>query len=113
MGRVTTLGSPNVVSQLKRRKKSPKGTVSIQVFKERLRLCWSYQGKRFFLYLGLPDGKTNRIIAEGKARQIEGDIATKNFDVTLVKYKPAQQVSHSVRVGELFEKFTVDRCQSF
>jgi hypothetical protein len=74
-------------SQLERRKKAPKGTVSVQVFKERLRLCWSYRGKRYFLYLGLPDGKMNRIVAEGKARQIEGDIATGNFDCTLRDFK--------------------------
>ena len=42
------------------RKKAAKGTVVIQVFKERLRLCWSYLGKRYFLYIGLPDSKLNR-----------------------------------------------------
>ena len=42
------------------RKKAAKGTVVIQVFKERHRLCWSYLGKRYYLYIGLPDSKLNR-----------------------------------------------------
>jgi integrase len=77
------------VSQPK--KKAPKGTVSVQVFKDRLRLCWSYCGKRYFLYIGLPDSKVNQVIAEQKARQIEGDMATANFDPSLRKYKPEYQ----------------------
>ncbi len=57
-------------SQSKSRKKAAKGTVVVQVFKERLRLCWSYLGKRYFLSIGLPNSKVNRIVAEQKARQI-------------------------------------------
>jgi len=78
MGQVSGVQSQSAVSQsqstadqLRKRQKAPKGTVSVQVFKGRLRLCWSYLGKRYFLYLGLPDGKTNRIAAKGKAKQIE------------------------------------------
>jgi integrase len=71
-----------------RRKKAAKGTVVVQVFKERLRLCWSYLGKRYFLYIGLPDSKVNRVVADQKARWIEGDMATGNFDLSLKKYKP-------------------------
>lgn len=40
----------NSVSQFQPRKKAAKGTVVVQVFKERLRLCWSYLGKRYYLY---------------------------------------------------------------
>ncbi|MFM7450074.1 MAG: tyrosine-type recombinase/integrase [Leptolyngbyaceae cyanobacterium] len=105
MGQMMLQQSQKSVSQSEKRKKAPKGTVAVQVFKERLRLCWSYQGKRYFLYLGMPDGKTNRIVAEGKAKQIEGDIATGNFDCTLMKYKPPQPVSSALKVVELFEKF--------
>lgn len=100
-----SLALPPTVSQLKKRKKSPKGTVSVQVFKGRLRLCWSFQRQRYFLYLELPEGKTNRIVAEGKAKQIEGDMATGNFDRTLAKYKPQQRVSSSLKAVDLFEKF--------
>lgn len=63
------------------RKKAPKGTVVVQVFRERLRLCWSYLGKRYFLYIRLPDSRVNRMVAESKARVIEGDLATGNFDL--------------------------------
>ncbi|PSB26220.1 Arm DNA-binding domain-containing protein [Stenomitos frigidus] len=80
-----SLALPPIVSPLKKRQKSPKGTVSVQVFKGRLRLCWSFQRQRYFLYLELPEGKTNWIVAEGRAKQIEGDMATGNFDRTLAK----------------------------
>jgi len=36
----------------------------------------------------LPDSKVNRTVAEQKARQIELDIASGNFDESLRKYKP-------------------------
>jgi integrase len=68
-------------------------------------LLWTYQSKRYFLYLGLPDGKLNRTVAAGKARTIEGDMATDNFDLTLAKYKPEHQAKSQIKVAELFEKF--------
>jgi len=81
----------------------PKGSVNIEVFKDRLRLAWSWEGKRFWLYIGLPDTKPNRKAAEIKARQIELDIASGNFDPSLVKYKPQKQ--ESISVAELFDQF--------
>lgn len=95
------------VSQSQPRKKAAKGTVVVQVFKERLRLVWSHAGKRYFLYLGLPDNRLNRVnAAEPLARRIEGDIATGNFDPTLKKYKPAQkQKLEQITVVKLFEAF--------
>ena len=81
----------------------PKGTVNIEVFKDRLRLAWSWQGKRFWLYIGLPDTTANRKAAEIKARTIELDIASNNFDPSLAKYKPQKQESTSV--SELFNRF--------
>jgi integrase len=82
----------------------PKGTVNIEVFKDRLRLAWSWQGKRFWLYIGLPDSSANRKAAEIKARTIELDIASNNFDPSLVKYKPQKQ--ESISVSDLFDRFT-------
>ncbi len=95
------------VSQSQPRKKAAKGTVVIQVFKERLRLVWSYAQERYFLYLGLPDSKVNRLHADQKARQIEGDIATGNFDTTLKKYK-IEAISRRSQMSTvaLFEQFT-------
>ncbi|MEG4281373.1 DUF3596 domain-containing protein [Microcoleus sp. MON1_C1] len=81
----------------------PKGSVNIEVFKDRLRLAWSWQGKRFWLYIGLPDTMVNRKAASMKASQIELDIASGNFDPSLVKYKPQKQ--ESISVSELFDQF--------
>jgi integrase len=99
-------------SQSQQRKKAPKGTVSVQVFKDRLRLCWSYHGKRYFLYVGLPDSKINRVVAEQKARQIEGDMATGNFDSSLRKYKPEYQ-QQALRISAIarFERFMVHKAK--
>jgi integrase len=79
------------------------GTVRIEVFRDRLRLAWSWHGKRFWLYIGLPETKINRKAAEIKASQIELDIASNNFDETLTKYKTQKQVS--IAVIELFDRF--------
>ncbi|MDZ4871045.1 MAG: Tyrosine recombinase XerC [Chroococcidiopsis cubana SAG 39.79] len=100
------------VSQSQQKKKAAKGTVVVQIFKERLRLVWSYAGKRYFLYLGLPDSKTNRIVADQKARQIEGDMATGNFDPTLKKYK-FEAVSRRSQISAvaLFEQFTESKAK--
>lgn len=56
-----------------------------------------------WLYVGLAETNINRKVAEIKARQIELDIASSNFDETLTKYKPQKQVS--LTVVELFDRF--------
>jgi integrase len=79
-----------------------KGEVGVSLDRDRLRLNWRYAGKRYYLYLGLPDTRINRIVAEGKARMIEGDMATGNFDPTLVKYKPvAAEPESQITADEL------------
>jgi len=88
-----------------KRKKSAKGTVVVQVFRDRLRLCWTFEGNRLYLYLGLPDSAANRKVAEMRARQIELDIASGNFDRTLAKYKPQSQ-RVTLTVCDLFQRFT-------
>lgn len=45
-------------------------------------------GKRYYLSTGFTDSVANRKVAEMKARQIELDILSGNFDPTLAKYKP-------------------------
>jgi integrase len=83
-----------------------KGIIKIEVFKDRLRLRWSTSGDRFCIYVGLPDTKINRSAAEAKARQIELDIISGNFDRTLKKYKPEVKISESrITVADLFEKY--------
>ena len=68
-----------------------KGTVGIESFKHVLRLRLPRQvfgGKQKYLSLGLADTPENRKSAELRARQIELDIISDNFDTSLEKYKP-------------------------
>jgi integrase len=56
-------------------------------------LVFTYAGKRHYLSTGFQDTPTNRKLAEMKARQIELDILSENFDSTLAKYKPQVALS--------------------
>lgn len=69
--------------------------------------------------LGLPDTKENRKLAETKARQIELDIISDNFDSTLTKYKPQSQIESKpvtsenlITCSELFQQFTDYKARS-
>jgi integrase len=68
--------------------KSSKGTVQIKTSNDRLQLVFRIAGKRYYLSTGFTDSVANRKVAEMKARQIELDILSGNFDPTLAKYKP-------------------------
>jgi integrase len=68
--------------------KSSKGTVQIKISNDRLQLVFRIAGKRYYLSTGFTDSVANRKVAEMKARQIELDIMSGNFDPTLAKYKP-------------------------
>jgi integrase len=60
----------------------------------------------------LPDSKVNRGVAERKARQVEGDIATGNFDSTLKKYKSDSQLERERKsVVSIFQPFTQERAK--
>ncbi len=90
-----------------------KGTVNIEAYKDRLRLRWGFSGQRYCLYIGLPDTQVNRKAAEGKARQIELDIASGNFDRTLIKYKTEQQVKREpLKIAEFFYNFMQEKAKS-
>lgn len=68
-----------------------KGTISVEVFQERLRLRLPrqlFEGKQKYLTLGLSNAKINLKIAEAKAHEIESDIVLERFDYTLDKYRP-------------------------
>jgi len=71
-----------------RQKKKAKGTVKIESDKGWLRLRFTHSGRRRAFAIGLPDTIITRKFAEQKARQIELDILSSNFDSTLQKYKP-------------------------
>jgi Arm DNA-binding domain len=70
-----------------RQSKSSKGSVVVNVDKSYLRLRWSWGGKRYVFSLGLLDSKINRVVAERKAKLIERDILTEQFDPILEKYR--------------------------
>ena len=72
----------------RRRGKASKGSVQIKSSNNRLQLVFSFGGKRRYMSTGFSDTPINRKSAEMKARQIELDIASGNFDSTLAKYKP-------------------------
>jgi integrase len=100
------------VQELKQ--KSSKGSVQIKISNGRLQLVFSYAGKRHYLSLGLSDSKTNRKLAEMKARTIELDIVSGNFDPTLQKYQsqsvkstvtPGPGIQSRLTLDELWEKY--------
>jgi integrase len=85
--------------------KAKRGTVTVEGFRGMLRLRWSFKGKRYGFSMGVPDSAVNRIVAEGKAKVIEGDMVTGNFDDSLAKYRPVSNTVSDVTVIELFQKF--------
>jgi integrase len=74
--------------------KSPKGAVSITNYKNRIRLRWRYQGKRYSLSLG-PYDKVNLKAAKKVVMKIELDMADEHFDHTLVKYGGKAIATHN------------------
>lgn len=90
--------------------KHQKGTVGIENYSGRIRLRWSYSGKRYCLALGLPFSKVSLKAAQQKATQIELDVASGNFDDSLIKYggvpktyRPSR--THPLIVPSLFEAY--------
>ncbi|MBW4466280.1 MAG: site-specific integrase [Pegethrix bostrychoides GSE-TBD4-15B] len=97
-------------------RKASKGSVQIKSSNNRLQLVFNYAGKRQYLSTGFADTSANRKLAEMKARQIELDILSGNFDSTLTKYKPQSVLSTITPVtpiaaqkptlAELWERYT-------
>ncbi|MGB7247794.1 MAG: tyrosine-type recombinase/integrase [Phormidesmis sp.] len=96
-----------------RRKRGRRGGVNVSTRDDILRLRWTYAGRRQQISLYLPDIPVNRQLAEEKARQIERDIATGDYDPTLEKYKihPPAISSPSDRppTVTLFDWFTEEK----
>jgi integrase len=104
--------------ELAAQRKASKGVVGVESFQGRLRLRLPrqvYAGKQKYLSLGLDDTTENRVLANGKAKQIEADIAYERFDPTLAKYrpeylKPVNQVDNQLLnqpdLLELWDKYT-------
>lgn len=87
--------------------KAKSGAVVIQSFQGRLRLVWSYQGKRYFLTLGLIDNTINKLLAQQTASNIEIDMVLGKFDESLDKYRNTaiKAVVDTLTVTELVERF--------
>jgi integrase len=86
--------------------------VRVEEYKERLRLRWTEPGgRRRVLAMGCYPGKTAEAVAGAKAKQIEGDILSGNYDPTLAKYRPAgaidpiQNQKDALTVPRLLEKY--------
>jgi integrase len=86
--------------------------VRVEEYKERLRLRWTEPGgRRRVLAMGCYPGKTAEAVAGAKAKQIEGDILSGNYDPTLAKYRPAgaidpiQKQKDALTVPRLIEKY--------
>lgn len=95
--------------------KASKGSVQVITSNGRLQLRFRYAGERRYLSLGLPEDRDNRLAAEMKARQIELDILSGNFDESLNKYrisvasKVTTEPSQSQAIlllSELWEQYT-------
>lgn len=95
--------------------KASKGSVQVITSNNRLQLRFRYAGKRRYLSLGLYDDRDNRLAAEMKARQIELDILSGNFDESLDKYRisvaskattDSPQSQALLLLSELWEKYT-------
>ena len=78
-------------------RKAKKGTVQVKNSNDRLQLVFSWQRQRYYFSTGLPDSPINRKLAEQKARQIELDFVSGNFDPSLDKYRPEVEQSQSQR----------------
>ncbi|GAB4199870.1 MAG: hypothetical protein Fur006_50920 [Coleofasciculaceae cyanobacterium] len=102
---------------MKTQYKTPKNSVGIESCQGRLRLRLPrrvYGGTQKYLTLGLTDTSENRKLAELKARQIEQDIISDNFDSTLAKYRPQTHLTvvETIKLNspmtllELWNKYT-------
>lgn len=94
------------------KKRNQKGTVTVEVFRDRLRLRLPRQvfnGFQKYFTLGIPDTQENRELAEAKAKIIEADIAFERFDTTLRKYQPNYVEDKYPPLLELWDKFTEEK----
>jgi len=87
--------------------KSPKGTVSLINSNGRLQARFRWQGKRYYLSLGLADTPKNRRLVAGRIAQIQRDLDYGEFTGDLSKYQPqAVGVTVTPRHPSLMELWT-------
>jgi integrase len=76
-----------------------------------LRLRWNYEGKRKQISLGVKDNPTGRAFANQKKAQVELDLVSGNYDISLLKYKPRKLGANPTEITavELFRKYAEHR----
>lgn len=86
--------------------KNPKGSITIQNYKNRIRLRWRYQSKRYSINLSSYN-KLNLLKARKIVIQIEQDIAIDAFDFSLMRYRSelGRTAKETKTIVELFEKW--------
>lgn len=86
-------------------KRAAKGSVSVEIVKNRIRLRFRYKGRQqvFFPKLGVCDAnlKTARILAQ----QMQLDIVADRFDESLDRYRTQSEPTERGTVSELFQRF--------
>lgn len=89
--------------------KNSRGTVSINNYKGRVRLRWSYQSKRYSINLSVYS-KAAILPAKKLALQIEHDMQNNLFDLTLKKYKGENTVLPIIEksIVSYFEEWVSD-----
>lgn len=90
----------------KRETRTQKGCVATENHRNRIRLRWGYQGKRYYLYTGLPYTPAALKVAQQTASKIELDMLSGHFDETLVAYGKKPDKSSVPTVVEVFQRYT-------
>ncbi len=86
--------------------RTQKGCVSIENHKNRIRLRWRYQGKRYCLSLGFPYNRAALKVAQHRASKIELDMLSGHFDETLATYGKTVNDFSTLTVVGVFEAYT-------
>lgn len=91
--------------------KERRGRVTVERFRDSIRLRWTLKSKTYSLTIG-KDSKDTLRAARAKAQIIDGDIALDRFDSSLVKYgKPlaALPAESEISLRHLWEEFLKDK----
>jgi integrase len=81
--------------------------ITVENDRGKLRLRWRYQGKPYRLSTGLNADPMGKSAASVKVAQIRGDMASGNFDPTLLKYRPRLLGKNPSEISypKLFEQY--------
>ena len=101
-------------SDRKRRSRTQKGCVAIDNHKNRIRLRWHHQGKRYCLYTGLPYNQAALKVAQQTANKIELDMLAGHFDESLAAYGKKNKTgvgsepvaTTPITVVDVFDRYT-------